>query len=31
MRGGHNDGFIFMRPEWVAELGAFLERLVPAK
>jgi fermentation-respiration switch protein FrsA (DUF1100 family) len=25
MRGGHNDGFIFMRPEWVAELGAFLE------
>ncbi|HSB49686.1 MAG TPA: alpha/beta hydrolase [Burkholderiales bacterium] len=26
MRGGHNDGFIFTRPEWVAELGAFLER-----
>ena len=26
MRGGHNDGFIFMRPEWVAELGAFLDR-----
>jgi fermentation-respiration switch protein FrsA (DUF1100 family) len=26
MRGGHNDGFIFTRPEWVAELGAFLDR-----
>lgn len=26
LRGGHNDGFIFMRPEWVAELGAFLDR-----
>ncbi len=26
MRGGHNDGFIFMRQEWVAQLGAFLER-----
>lgn len=26
MRGGHNDGFIFMRPEWVSELGAFLDR-----
>lgn len=26
MRGGHNDGFIFMRPEWVAELGAFLDQ-----
>jgi fermentation-respiration switch protein FrsA (DUF1100 family) len=26
IRGGHNDGFIFTRPEWVAELGAFLER-----
>jgi len=25
MRGGHNDGFIFMRDEWVAELAAFLE------
>jgi fermentation-respiration switch protein FrsA (DUF1100 family) len=25
MRGGHNDGFIFMRDEWVAQLGAFLE------
>ena len=26
MRGGHNDGFIFMRAEWVREFGAFLER-----
>jgi fermentation-respiration switch protein FrsA (DUF1100 family) len=26
MRGGHNDGFIFTRPEWVAQLGAFLDR-----
>lgn len=31
MRGGHNDGFIFMRPEWVAEVGAFLDRVAPAK
>jgi hypothetical protein len=29
MRGGHNDGFIFVRPEWVAELGAFLDRHSP--
>jgi fermentation-respiration switch protein FrsA (DUF1100 family) len=26
MTGGHNDGFIFMRPEWVTQLAAFLER-----
>lgn len=26
MRGGHNDGFIFMREEWVGVLAAFLER-----
>ena len=26
MSGGHNDGFLFMRDEWVAEVGAFLER-----
>lgn len=26
MRGGHNDGFIFTRTEWVAQLGAFLDR-----
>jgi len=25
MRGGHNDGFLFMRDEWVAQLAAFLE------
>jgi len=31
MRGGHNDGFIFVRPEWVAELGAFLDRHAPGK
>lgn len=24
--GGHNDGFVFTRPEWVNSLGAFLER-----
>ena len=26
LRGGHNDGFIFMREEWVREVDAFLER-----
>ncbi|MGZ8230163.1 MAG: alpha/beta hydrolase [Burkholderiales bacterium] len=26
LHGGHNDGFVFMRPEWVNALGAFLER-----
>ncbi len=26
MRGGHNDGFIFVREEWIAQLRAFLER-----
>lgn len=26
MRGGHNDGFLFARQEWVAQLAAFLER-----
>jgi pimeloyl-ACP methyl ester carboxylesterase len=26
MRGGHNDGFIFTRPEWGAQLAAFLDR-----
>jgi fermentation-respiration switch protein FrsA (DUF1100 family) len=31
MRGGHNDGFIFVRPEWVAELGAFLDRHAPGR
>jgi len=27
MRGGHNDGFIFTRTEWGAQLAAFLDRL----
>jgi hypothetical protein len=27
LRGGHNDGFIFMREEWVREIGAFLARV----
>jgi fermentation-respiration switch protein FrsA (DUF1100 family) len=31
MRGGHNDGFIFTQPEWVAQLGAFLDRHAPGK
>ncbi len=31
MRGGHNDGFIFTQPEWVAELGAFLDRHAAGK
>jgi fermentation-respiration switch protein FrsA (DUF1100 family) len=26
MRGGHNDGFIFVRPEWSAQLATFLQR-----
>jgi fermentation-respiration switch protein FrsA (DUF1100 family) len=26
MRGGHNEGFVFARKEWVARLGAFLDR-----
>lgn len=26
IRGSHNDGFVFMRPEWVEALGGFLER-----
>jgi fermentation-respiration switch protein FrsA (DUF1100 family) len=30
MRGGHNDGFIFMREEWIARLRAFLERAAAA-
>lgn len=28
MRGGHNDGFIFMREAWTAALGAFLDEHV---
>lgn len=26
LSGGHNDSFLFMRPEWVEQLAAFLER-----
>ena len=29
MKGGHNDGFIFVRQEWVAQLAAFLDRHAP--
>ena len=25
LSGGHNDGFVFARPEWAAAIGAFLE------
>lgn len=28
LEGGHNDGFIFMRPQWVDALGGFLNRHV---
>ena len=30
MSGGHNDGFIFMREDWVGVLAAFLERYAGA-
>src|SRR5689334_10074203 len=26
MQGGHNEGFVFSRPEWSAQLAAFLDR-----
>ena len=26
MKGGHNEGFLFVRQEWVAQLSAFLDR-----
>lgn len=26
LRGGHNDGFVYMRPEWVEALAEFLNR-----
>lgn len=29
LQGGHNDGFIFSRSEWVGELGAFLRDSLP--
>jgi len=31
MSGGHNDGFIFTRPEWVAALAAFLDSQAGAR
>lgn len=31
MRGGHNDGFVFVRQEWVAQLRSFLDRHAPGK
>ena len=31
LAGGHNDGFLFMRKEWVAALGEFLERAAAGK
>lgn len=31
LSGGHNSSFVFMRPEWVAQLGAFLDRHRPGK
>ena len=31
LAGGHNDGFVFMRNEWVEALGAFLERAAAIK
>ncbi len=31
MRGGHNDGFIFTRPEWGAQLAAFLDQYAGAR
>jgi fermentation-respiration switch protein FrsA (DUF1100 family) len=30
LSGGHNDGFVFRRPEWVQALGAFLETATAA-
>jgi fermentation-respiration switch protein FrsA (DUF1100 family) len=30
LAGGHNDGFIFMRTEWVNQFGEFLQRHLPA-
>ena len=31
MQGGHNDGFVFGRAEWVARLAAFLDRHAAVK
>jgi hypothetical protein len=29
LAGGHNDGFIYMRPEWAHQFGEFLQRHLP--
>lgn len=29
LSGGHNEGFLFVRPAWVAEVGTFLHRFEP--
>jgi fermentation-respiration switch protein FrsA (DUF1100 family) len=31
MSGDHNEGFLFARPQWVAQLAAFLERHEPGR
>jgi fermentation-respiration switch protein FrsA (DUF1100 family) len=31
LSGGHNDGFLFAREEWIAAVGAFLERAAGGK
>ena len=31
MSGGHNDGFLFVRDEWVAALAAFLDRTAKSR
>jgi hypothetical protein len=31
LAGGHNDGFLFTRAEWIAAVGAFLERAAVKK
>ena len=28
LQGGHNDGFVFMREEWVRAVGMFLDGLI---
>jgi fermentation-respiration switch protein FrsA (DUF1100 family) len=30
LQGGHNDGFIYMRDDWVNVLNEFIDRYVPA-
>jgi len=31
MSGGHNEGFVFARTEWAAQLAAFLDRYAGGK